>query len=416
MAQYTAIFTKPYEDGYENLPSQNTPITAETLNDKDDAIVNIESYLSGNDIPSDAEGLSYDNTDSGLTADNVQSAIDEIVTDIPTTAEAIGYDNTDSGLTADDVQGAIDELADEKVDKTGVDVKTNTTGQFNTITGGILNSCVINLEPVQSGSGTPSPDNVRPITGHSSVEVDVTDADSNTTQYTISLGQTVYGGTLDAVSGVLTVTHELVTYNGSESWGRNATYGLYYVSVASKYQKSQTPIANIFEGLSPQTASDLSTKTDCFSLWNTLGGINVNADYPDVDSFKSFLSSNNMTVAYELATPLTIQLTPQQIETLIGQNNISVPLTGQSLDSLTYREMMAWDDVEKAINVRLPISAIGTDESNNDTASKAYSQGDYFYKNGIAKAKTSIAQGATFTLNTNYEIKTLAEILQALEA
>ena len=171
MAQYTAIFTKPYEDGYENLPSQNTPITAETLNDKDDAIVNIETYLSGNDIPSDAEGLSYDNTDSGLTADNVQSAIDEIVTGIPTTAEDIGYDNTDSGLTADNVQGAVDELADEKVDKTGVDVKTDATGQFNTITGGLMQSCVVDLEPIQSGSGTPSPSNVRTISGHTQVQV-----------------------------------------------------------------------------------------------------------------------------------------------------------------------------------------------------------------------------------------------------
>lgn len=97
MAQYTAIFTKPYEDGYENLPSQNTPITAETLNDKDDAIVNIETYLSENDIPSDAEGLSYDNTDSGLTADNVQGAVDELA-DEKVDKSSIGTEET--GATA----------------------------------------------------------------------------------------------------------------------------------------------------------------------------------------------------------------------------------------------------------------------------------------------------------------------------
>ena len=52
-----------------------------------------------------AEDVTYDNTDSGLTADNVQSAIDEV-----SAAENISYDNTDSGLTADDVQAAIDEV------------------------------------------------------------------------------------------------------------------------------------------------------------------------------------------------------------------------------------------------------------------------------------------------------------------
>ena len=34
-------------------------------------------------------------------------------------------------------------------------------------------SCIVDIEPVQSGSGTPSPDNVRPITGWTGCEVDV---------------------------------------------------------------------------------------------------------------------------------------------------------------------------------------------------------------------------------------------------
>ena len=34
-------------------------------------------------------------------------------------------------------------------------------------------SCIVDIEPVQAGSGTPSPDNVRPITGRTGCEVDV---------------------------------------------------------------------------------------------------------------------------------------------------------------------------------------------------------------------------------------------------
>lgn len=60
-----------------------------------------------------AEDTTYDNTDSGLTADTVQGAIDELAGDIDgLSADDIDYDNTDSGLTADTVQGAIDELAE----------------------------------------------------------------------------------------------------------------------------------------------------------------------------------------------------------------------------------------------------------------------------------------------------------------
>ncbi len=42
---YTPIFTKPYPDGYKNLPEEITPITAEVLNNYDNAIVHIENGL-----------------------------------------------------------------------------------------------------------------------------------------------------------------------------------------------------------------------------------------------------------------------------------------------------------------------------------------------------------------------------------
>lgn len=63
----------------------------------------------------DAADVDYDNTVSGLTATDVQAAIDELKSDIPSIpatydADDIVYDNTGSGLTATDVQAAIDEV------------------------------------------------------------------------------------------------------------------------------------------------------------------------------------------------------------------------------------------------------------------------------------------------------------------
>lgn len=63
MANYTPIFEKPYPNGYEDLPSETTPVTAETLNDKDDAIVNIESYLEENPIGEGGASALSDLTD-----------------------------------------------------------------------------------------------------------------------------------------------------------------------------------------------------------------------------------------------------------------------------------------------------------------------------------------------------------------
>lgn len=99
--------------------------------------------VAGNVASADAEDISYDNTNSGLTADDVQDAIDEVVGnkqdtferisysawqlltpqqqaakpyyiyDYPSsaiTAGNVAYDNTSSGMSADDVQEAVDEL------------------------------------------------------------------------------------------------------------------------------------------------------------------------------------------------------------------------------------------------------------------------------------------------------------------
>ena len=96
---------------------------------------------------------------------------------------------------------------------------------------GVVDSLEVSLSPIQAGSGTPSPDNVRPISGRTEVVTIVsptTDAEDGNT-YTTSLGRTVYGGTLDVVSGVLTVDRAMVTLNGSESyWGNDPVTGTNY--------------------------------------------------------------------------------------------------------------------------------------------------------------------------------------------
>ena len=56
-------------------------------------------------------------------------------------------------------------------------------------------------------------------------------------------------------------------------------------------------------------------------------------------------------------------------------------------------------------------TVIGTVED-GATASQAYAQGKFFIRGGkFGKAKTAIAQGDTFTLNTNYEETSIADVL-----
>lgn len=80
----------------------------------------------GGSTPS-ASAVSYDNITSGLSATNVQAAIDEVVGDIPSTASAVPYVNTTSGLSAANVQSAIDELATSGSNASGLGTRVNIT-------------------------------------------------------------------------------------------------------------------------------------------------------------------------------------------------------------------------------------------------------------------------------------------------
>ena len=60
----------------------------------------------------------------------------------------------------------------------------------------------VSFEPKQAGSGDPSPDNIRPISGWDSLTVTQSVNDTVEKTVNLTLPETVYGGTVDAVTGV----------------------------------------------------------------------------------------------------------------------------------------------------------------------------------------------------------------------
>ena len=181
-----------------------------------------------------------------------------------------------------------------------------------------LRSLLVNIDPVQAGSGDPSPDNVRPISGWSAVNVWVKptyDPTANPTA-TIQLGDTVYGGTLDVTNGVLVVDRAITSKKYSELTSA-----------------SGTPPA----GYSVLSSGILSSRGDYEKRASTLCNLcsyNDNGSNPNVIRMTSsgnylYLTlpiwldpDTEVTAVYPLATPITIPLTPQEISTLKGQNNV----------------------------------------------------------------------------------------------
>lgn len=196
-----------------------------------------------------------------------------------------------------------------------------------------IKSLVVDIEPVQSGSGTPSPDNVRPISGYDSVVTSVspTTSASDATTYTTNLNGTRYGGTLDVVSGVLTVTYISYTFNGTQTvTDRISAQNRIYVQLADMLSFSGYGDDLVKCNRLPKTAtvsSDAGTPPAIVVGYNNnyvyMQGVkNINASITDLASLNAWLSNNPVTFTYPLATPQTVQLTAQQVSALVGTNNV----------------------------------------------------------------------------------------------
>lgn len=189
--------------------------------------------------------------------------------------------------------------------------------------------CINISDPSINGTYYPY-SNICPITGWSAVQVTVADDPDTPVEsqtYTTSLGTTVYGGTLDVVSGELTVTKVSVDMGGltwqNYSSAPHTRFGTTGIQATVKKPSSDGVNADI---ISDRYVVDTSTHIYDHAKDGTIGvGANgvlyvYDTSYASPNDFKTAM--NGVYLIYELANPLTYQLTPQQINTLLGNNNV----------------------------------------------------------------------------------------------
>lgn len=150
------------------------------------------------------------------------------------------------------------------------------------------------------------------------------------TTYSISFGTdagTVYGGTLDVTTGLLTVDRVGVDM-GTLTWNvYSASYPGFYCIVqnmpSSVDAGSKTIMCSRYGeigamGIGTYFGSD-HDKTICRR--NNSNNIMVqDAEYETAQAFTTAMSG--VQLVYELATPVTYQLTPTEVKTLLEDNNI----------------------------------------------------------------------------------------------
>lgn len=197
---------------------------------------------------------------------------------------------------------------------------------FNSVGGTTLTKVLVSMSPQQSGSGYPAPDNIRPITGYSQVELFQSGED--TSDYTSTVitfptpPSTVYGGALNITTGELIVNYaygRVQTMTGISTgtypfvWGSTASMGIpVTVSSASLLCNTLRPRTNIYDTVELGYSSYVAPNG---VIRLRLPGITTVADA------NTWLSNNPTYFCYEIA-PTTYNITAVQINSISGENNI----------------------------------------------------------------------------------------------
>ena len=274
-----------------------------------------------------------------------------------------------------------------------------------------MKSVVVNIEPVQSGSGDPSPDNVRPISGWTGAQVSHSGADrTNPTTYSITFpteAGTVYGGTLDVTNGVLTVDKAMVdlgTLTWSSGFGGFISPSLKNVIVNVS---SNAVVPNIISSEYKTTPYSSQSDKTISLVWHAdpayayINYIRVkDSTYTDATAFKTAMSG--VQLCYQLATPITYTLTPTEIKSLLGDNNVWAD-AGDT--EVTYRA-----------DTKLYIERLTEPDADMIADSNIVSGSYFMVGNNLYKATANIASGAAVVVGTNCIRKSLSEALNEINA
>lgn len=155
--------------------------------------------------------------------------------------------------------------------------------------------------------------------------------DSSVSPFSVSLGRTVYGGTLDVVSGKLVVDRAFVTINGTEQYwyavdNRPNIYNVVFTDMTVKpIHQTVNVISN--QGYTPTAYNYATMDSKTYALCmraeeNSQWRVYLRTPNTTLAALKSALGAQPLQIVYPLATPQTYTLTGTQVATLLGENHI----------------------------------------------------------------------------------------------
>lgn len=246
-------------------------------------------------------------------------------------------------------------------------------------------------------------------------ETDLTWEGYNGTSVTVDLDGTRYGGTLNVLTGVLTINW--VCYNGTDftsvsksgsgAIGTTMTFQVKLTDNNMPLPYTRTSVATTTNIISNRFSKNIPSGTPGRMVLNTtyLFGVIATSELSTVDGagVKAWFASHPSQFVYELATPFTVQLSPSTLSTLKGDNAIWSS-TGNT--NVTYRA-----------DTKLFVERLTKPTEDDMVANSNIASGKYFtIGNSLYLATQSIASGDAIVPGTNCTRLSIADALNNINS
>ena len=230
---------------------------------------------------------------------------------------------------------------------------------------------------------------------------------------TIPLPSTLYDGDVDVTEGSGNSTKAKAVFDGSndEDWEQINT-GAFRITIAGADMVWGTSLADGSSNYLPANDT-VAYNNRGYAFAIGPNGITYVAigDISDVSGLRDYLATNPLEICYPLATPITLSLTPADVELLEGTNVVTT--NGEKV-AVTYGRSL-WQDIDELkTDTEGKLDKSDVADVEGDTASRPYSVNEFMLRSdGFYKVTAPIASGASITAS-NTTKTTIGAVLTAL--
>ena len=196
---------------------------------------------------------------------------------------------------------------------------------------------IAKITSTQTGAGDPSPANVRPITGVSSIEFTLDNDVDTPAVYAASASEAlqgfgIYHDRFDIANRQAVRYTKYMLFDGSESWKLNGTTAgghIYQLTLTDSYNPASGDmvVRCACDRFKPMALGNYPGSVALNSTWLSESRVLILVDdasgLTDLATFKAWLSSNNTQFVYALAATTTEPITSVPVIALRGTNTLS---------------------------------------------------------------------------------------------